>query len=349
MKKVLGLILAIMMVLSSTAYAAEYFFADMESSHGAGMTNDGTPVNFARELVTEADGNSVVRIYQNRTDGSENVIQTRWQKSGTTMQKGQKAFFMLDFKLVRENEGQVSFVRNTAKEGYVIFEFMTGGGTRTVFNLLDVNAVPNANPARSILILPKVNTWYTYLFIYDENFQGWELYRKERDVVGEFIKLFGGTAPNNTTGHSDASIRFYNNKSVEYRVDNVHAWQGSYGRDGSFKIGTEAINTIEQVTSGTLSASIDVVNANYQAAINAAGTALRRIAIQPLMVVYDKNGYMIDCVQPASVSAQIGRNTVSMEADTSGFYDKIEDGYIGYYVFDNMTNLEPLAEPMELN
>ncbi len=356
MKKALGLILVMMMVLSSSAQAAEYFFAEMNDGHGAGMIDNGTAVYFGREIVTEDGGNSVVKIWQDLAGGSATPLQTRWQKSGSTMQRGQKAYFMFDFKLVREDEGQVSFVRRTDTEGYLLCEFMTGGESgdrnRTDFDLLNVNSDPGANPPRSILILPKVNTWYTYLFVYDENFQGWELFRKERDdAAGVFVKLLDGTAPTNVTGHSEASIRFYNNKSVEYHIDNVHAWQGSYGRGGNFSIDGESITDIADVAEGTMTASAQVVSGNYDVYTNPSNgvTSLRRFQMQPIMVVYDKDGYMIDCFQPASVSGEIGRNTVSMEVDTSGFYDKIEDGYIGYYIFDSMANVEVLAEPVELN
>ncbi len=356
MKKALGLILVMMMLLTSSVHGAEFFLEEMNEGHGAGMTDNGTAVYFGREIVTEDDGNSVVKIWQDLKGGSATPLQTRWQKSGSVMQRGQKAFFMFDFKLVREDEGQVSFVRRTDKEGYLLCEFMTGGESgdrnRTGFDLLNVNSVPGANPPRSILILPKVNTWYTYLFIYDEEFKSWELYRKERDDVGGvFVKLMGGSAPNNVTGHSEASIRLYNNKTVEYRIDNVHAWQGSYGRNGGFSIDEQSISELADVTEGTMTASVDVVSGNYDAYTNPSNgvTSLRKSQMQPLMVVYDKDGYMIDCVQPASVQTSIGRNTVSIDVDTSRFYDKIEGGYIGYYIFDNMTNVELVADPVELD
>lgn len=356
MKKVLVLVLAMMMTLSSTAYAAEYFLADMSEGHGAGMIDNGTSTKFGREIITEDDGNSVVKIWQDITGGSATPLQTRWQKSGAVMQRGQMACFMFDFKLVREDEGQVSFVRRTNEEGYILCEFMTGGESgdrnRTSFDLLNVNAVPGANPARSILILPKVNTWYTYLFIYDENFQNWELYRKTRDDAnGVFVRVFGGTAPHNTNGHSEASIRLYNNKTVEYCVDNVHAWQGSYGRNGSFTMNEQVITNIADITVGTMNATVEIVNGKYDAYTNPSNgtTSMRKTSVQPLAVVYDKDGYMIDCVQPEKVSCNFGRNTISTEIDTSGFYDKVDGGYIGYYIFDNMTNIELLADPVELN
>lgn len=356
MKKVLVLILTMIMVLSSTAYASEYFLAEMNDGHGAGMTDNGTSTKFGREIITEDDGNSVVKIWQDITGGSATPLQTRWQKNGAVMQKGQMAFFMFDFKLVREDEGQVSFVRRTNEEGYILCEFMTGGEsgdrTRKGFDLLNVNSVPGANPPRSILILPKVNTWYTYLFIYDTDFKGWELYRKERDdAAGVFVKLMGGTTPDNVTGHSEASIRLYNNKTVEYRVDNVHAWQGSYGRNGSFAMSEQTITNIADITDGTMNATVEFVNGKYDSFTNSSNgvTSMRKTNVQPLAVVYDKDGYMIDCVQPETVSCSFGRNTISTEIDTSGFYDKVDGGYIGYYIFDNMSNIEVMADPVELN
>ena len=99
-----------------------------------------------------------------------------------------------------------------------------------------------------------------------------------------------------------------------------------------------------------MTATIDVVSGNYNAYTNPSNgtTSLRKTNIQPLVVVYDKEGYMIDCVQPEKVSCDIGKNSVSTEIDTSGFYDKVDGGYIGYYIFDNMTNVELMADPIEL-
>lgn len=187
--------------------------------------------------------------------------------------------------------------------------------------------------------------WYTYLFHMKE--ETMDIYRKDRDSDEPFKQIVEGIA--RTSNTSPAQFQPYCAKGMDVSLDNIKVHTGTFAENPVFEIAGNEISAINEVTSGTLTAKATVVTSTVTAEDTSNGVfAAEGKVIKPLIVVYNKNQKMVYSQIAEDSVLNVGENRLELSIDTSGFADKLEDGYIGFYIWDDFGNLEPLMDAIEL-
>ena len=175
-----------------------------------------------------------------------------------------------------------------------------------------------------------------------------DIYRKERDSEEPFKQIASGIA--RTTNTSPAQFQPYCAKGMDASLDNIKVHTGIFAGDAVFEIDGSTVTSIEDVARGTLTAKAEVVVSSVTPENTADGViASEGTAIKPLLVVYNKNHRMIYSKVADEAMLSVGENQLEVSVDTSSFADKLDGGYMGFYIWDDFGNLEPLMDAIELN
>ena len=327
-----------LLMTNVSSMGEEYFYQDFEnvsandtkSGFTSGSVNE---PDLLREIIDDPymEDNKVVK-FVNRRSGV-NVINS--YLSGTKVVEGE-CIFTFDYM-------QLSTIGNPLDVKYVMVELNKGGpsGDRPRIGLTMINY------ADGFRLTPEDDVWYSFLVYVNEDFSTLTLYRKERDS-DEPYAFVRNQNRGNITGTATACVRTYCGQ-VDYMMDNIRLYQGSFGGEGCFTMDGEKITSIEDVTNGTLVAKVDYTSDQIRTEASGGSTVITDSGeVYPFVVVYDGAGKMIDCVYSANGGIRAGSQELSAELDTSGFYDKLDGGYIGFYVWKDFETAEPLVDAVEL-
>ena len=67
-----------------------------------------------------------------------------------------------------------------------------------------------------------------------------------------------------------------------------------------------------------------------------------------MLVAYNSNNKMIHSTLIDNTELTMGENELEFSIDTSSFADRLDGGYLGFYIWDNLGSLQPLAKAIEL-
>ncbi len=319
LKKILKVALMtaiVCLLLTVGVSAAEYLNVDFENGVDVFEAND-PPKGAARVEVTEGD-NTVVH-FDNSTG---ETLLNRINSSVSSLPNG--GVMMFDFKIGQKVDG-----------GYIYVE-LNGGtidGDRPKC-VLQISALSH-----------EADTWYTYVMVMNEDVSGGTVYRKKRDVNEPFGFVVNTSIAN--TGEASAMWRMYCLKHSSY-FDNIRIFEGVYAKAVLFSMDGSEVSGIEDVTAGTLAADMKIVCGDVtKATDNGVTYYAKGSTATPVMVFFDKNMRMVNCTQVVKDLA-VGDNDVTIEVDTTDFADKLEGGFAGLYVLDDMMNIRPLSDAVEL-
>ena len=226
---------------------------------------------------------------------------------------------------------------------YVMIELSKGGssGNRPRIGLTMMDYATNFR------LTPQDNVWYSFIAYVNSDFSSLALYRKERDS-DEPYAFVRNQSRGNLTGSAVGGLRTYCGQ-VDYMMDNIRLYQGSFGNGGYFAMDGEKITALDEVSNGTLTATVNYISGDVRTTVSGGQTVISHSTeVFPFAVVYDASGKMIDCITLDDATISAGEQSLSLDIDTSGFYDEIDGGYIGYYVWKDFETAEPLVDAIEL-
>lgn len=340
MKRILTVMLAAVMIMSLFAVnvsAAQYFYQDFEnispddnkSGFSSGSSNTG---QLYREIIDDPykEGNKVSKFVNRNLNA---VLDSHLNTGGII---NGECIFSFDYM-------QLSTKADTLTAKYIMIELSKGGASgnrpRIALTMIDY--------ANGFRLTPEDNVWYSYIAHVNSDFSSLNLYRKERDS-DEPYTFVRKQARGNVTGQAIGDFRVYGGQ-IDYMMDNICFCQGNFGAGGYFAMDGEKITELSEVTNGTLTATADFISSDIQTEVSGGQTVIINSGeIFPFAVVYDKSGKMIDCINSDGITIGAGVQKVSLDIDTSGFYDKLDGGYIGYYVWKDFATAEPLMDAVEL-
>ncbi len=345
MKRIITMMLIAGMVLSlfvvnASAAGAQYFYQDFEnvsssddkSGFSSGTTNSDL---LMREVIDDPylEGNKALKCVVRKSNA---VLDSHMNAAGVI---DGECVFAFDY-IQLSTTGDLSA---NASLNYVMIELSKGGssGNRPRIGLTMMNYKDGFR------LTPENDVWYSFVAHVNSDFSSLALYRKERDS-DEPYTFVRNQARGNLTGQAIGDFRIYGGP-VDYMIDNISLCQGGVGTNGRFEMDGEKITELSQVTSGTLTAMTDFFNGDIQTSVVDGQTIITGDGeVFPFVVVYDASGKMIDCVTSDGITVGAGKQTISLDIDTSGFYDKLDGGYIGYYMWKDFITAEPLMDAVEL-
>ena len=318
-KKLLNTVVAVaaILVLATTfVSAAEYLNQDFEDGIDVFMSN--TPPEGAERIEVAEEGNTVV-MFKNATG---NALVNRVKANAENLPKG--GMMMFDYK----NGAKVD-------NGYVYVEFhrglMDGVMPKCTYH---ITSTPHED-----------DVWYTYIITMNEDCTSSQIYRKKRDTDDPFVYVQDATTP--TNGESSPMWRMYNVKHDCY-FDNIRIFSGIFAENPTFELDGAEISELSEIGSGTLTAKTNIICGQVtKEEAEDGGYVAKGADATPMMVFFDKNMRMINCTQSAVV-LNAGDTEISVEVDTSAFAHRLEGGYAGLYVLDDMMNIRPLSDAVEL-
>lgn len=194
--------------------------------------------------------------------------------------------------------------------------------------------------------------WYNVIVHVEEGGKVANVYKREKgsgnaysrivtDCVGSAhnfvgLNVYTVKGPNSSVGDPD----------IIY-IDNSRVLSGMYMEDLKFMLGEKEVNTVADINeAGTLTASYKLMNADLSEESEA--FECEHTHMLPAMVVFDKNGKMLDCIS-YSDDLQFLDNSVELNLDVTEFYDKLEGGSVNLYVWDSLTGLQVLMDEVILS
>lgn len=188
------------------------------------------------------------------------------------------------------------------------------------------------------------NVWYTFIYQI-KNGTTFDVFYKKRDEEAAFrlVKSEGSIATNHA---GDAAFQLYGENDFEVFVDNIKIYNGVFSGAGKFLMNGEEISEISRLEDGVLRAEVSVVCGEFAADQSGFGSG---DSVTPMMVVYDSEKMMINCVTAEETVLTPGENIISLEMDVSEFREYTKGGYVGFYVWDNVYSLRPVSKAVVLN
>lgn len=350
MKKAISILLAMALVLSlftvSTSAANQQWLSvdfenDTVGSAPVSLPVEGTTPSGASQTVELDNGNKVLR-FNNLT--STNAVHSKNGASGTVPSE---LMFMFDFK-----------INNFITGGQIILDFHAGSGSNARRSMvLRPGMVSGSDATFTDNTWNKTNythttgTWYTYMIRWSgikTASNALDVYRKETNNSASDFEHIGTLKPANSSGWGNITFRFYGSK-IDCSLDNIRIWDGNFVETKSFKMDATPITGINQVTNGTLSATIKMTSSEI--VTTAAGGVTKEVgkSITPVLVVCDANGRMQDCKFLPDAKLKAGSNEITVSTNTAGYYNNLAGGYAGLYVWKDLISARSLVEPAELN
>jgi len=323
MKKIFGIfaITAIFVALFSVSVSAEYLLQqDFSGNDESVMTS-----------LISPDGEGWVREVKDGVLHISNPLDGAMSQS-LLLDNSFDGETILQFDLKMDNP-----------EGYLIIQIYRGGERGRYGATFEAEGV--RAPVGSSGSAHEPGVWYTY--IYHMKADTMDIYRKERDSQEPFKQVLSGIE--RTTNTSPAQLQPYCAKGMDASLDNIKVYTGTFAENPVFEVDGNVISSIEDVTSGTLTAKATVVVSHVTSENTDEGLiASEGAAIKPLLVVYNKNHRMIYSKLADEAMLGVGENLLEITVDTSSFADKLKNGYMGFYIWDDFGNLEPLMDAIEL-
>ncbi len=195
------------------------------------------------------------------------------------------------------------------------------------------------------------NTWYSVIVHIEEGNMYGNLYRKKRDSEDGYERMATNIAG---AAHTFAGLRIYTIKGKESSegdpdviyIDNCRLLSGLYMEDLEFMLDDKVVEKVSDIdAAGTLTARYNLMNAD----LHEDSTAFEGeyTDMLPAMIVFDKNGKMLDCVSYQDTMEFLD-NLVELSMDTSDFYDRLDGGSVKLYLWDSLMGLQVLMDEVVL-
>lgn len=242
-------------------------------------------------------------------------------------------------------------------DGYLMFnlyrggEGANGGRMSVTFRKDGVRAVPYGESSSITFAnsAPVLGTWYTYYFktfSSDGNSKG-DVYRK---VTGSAdLPVFIGTVNIDKAHKLDAQIQPYGAKGMDAWVDNIKIYNDTFVEETNLEMNGVPVTSLSDITSGTLTATLNMVNSDVVTEIVDGVTKEKFSDAIPVMVAYNKYRMMVFGKIFSDAGIHMGENSLELTVDTSTFADKLEGGYVGFYLWDGIDCPQPLMDAVEFN
>lgn len=330
-KKLVGFMLTVAMLVSFalvdvSASGKVWLSTDFESDSPV-MVNEGDDPSGVLRAIEEEDGNNVFR-FKNFT--TTNLVSKTTGKAVSASE----LFVKFDFKINSSTDEN--------KYLYIDLHAGTKTGTRYSVILREKNVESGGGFSDGVYGKPFPNTrgeWYTYLIHWQKlgtsNAFG-EIYRKERGSSADFTYI-GTSKPATGVGWGNATFRIYGN-GVDCSLDNIMMWSGTVYDGGSFSMDGEGISELNQITEGELEGSASIIS-------DGSGVA----KATPIMVFFDADGKMIGCKFGEESGMTVGKNEITLSADTAGYNGKLEGGAVEFYVWEDIELARPMFDATVLD
>lgn len=191
------------------------------------------------------------------------------------------------------------------------------------------------------------NVWYSALMHMKLSEGTVDVYQKLK-TDDAYTYLLTRSLDNRTSANYYMMLYGTKAKKTDMLVDNVKVYDGVNVKNPYFTMDGTKITSIDDVGNGTLSVNAEVLYGEMATATVGSVKKTTNKAVTPVMTVFDKDGKMVECVIPTSFGLKPGTNNLTIDYNTSGYYDKITDGSIGFYFWKDITTVRPLTDAIEL-
>ena len=340
-KRFLAVILAVLTVVSVmavTASAKEYYYEDFENVTPSYSSNkdhlyisipnlaDGTPtanfevtdgmIHYEKSSYPQADQTAI----------GNKVPETRLNfDSGVA--GNDEVFIEFDF-MLGENAKMSA--------GGEVIAYMYVHDKRFLINIGHQGIRHFSYATTSTATLSK-GVWYRGFFHVKLADGEVDVYQKER-TADEYTYLQTVPLDNRTSNNYYLQLYGDYRKDQDIYVDNVKVYDGINSKGGFFELDGEKIEGTDDVTAGTLTVNTEVLNGSVS-----------ETALFPVLTVFDANGRLLDCQVKTDFSLVSGTNEISVDYDVSEYGDSVSGGYVGFYLWKDMTSVRPVVEAVELN
>lgn len=328
-----------LLAVNVSAAGTEWISLDFENDTVGEM-----PESFPRDLpddknapatsvrcVEDMDGNKVFKL--DNMESTTPVINSV-QTSGATPSE-----MLIQFDILM-NDG--------TDKGYICFDLLVGNKayTRANFFIKGSDVIEPGNGFNGGgWSRPAPHTkgvWHRYLLHWTgigTSSSAFAVYSKPLNDANAEFTYVATSKPHSSAGWASNTVRFRVYAfGMDYCLDNVCLWNGDVEKGGYFEMDGVKIDSMADVTSGTLKATTEITSGNTEPQ-----------SICPVMVVLDAKGRMLDCEFVSDAEINLGPNKVSASVDTTDYADKLEGGYAGFYIWQDLMTAHPLFAPVELN
>ncbi len=193
----------------------------------------------------------------------------------------------------------------------------------------------NFGQAGSLPVLSQ-NVWYSGLMHVRFDDGMIDTYQK---VKGTDTYSFVQSAALSAQTKNNYYLQLYGDyrKDLDTYFDNVKIYDGIVSKGGFYEMDGVNIDDTDDVTAGTLTVNTEVLNG-----------AMSETAVYPVITVFDANGRLLDCQIKTDFSLVPGTNDISVDYDVSEYGDSVSGGYVGFYLWKDMTSVRPLVDAVEL-
>ena len=296
------------------------------------MPDDKNAPATSERSVTEIDGNKVFSV--NNMDSTTSVI-----NSISTSATGTPGEMLIMFD-IQVNDG--------TNKGYMCFDFLVGNKqyTRVNFFIKGNDVIEPGNGFNgggwSRPAPHEKGEWHRYLLHWTgigTSASAFAVYSKPLNDANVEFTYIATSKPHSSAGWAGNTVRCrVYSFGMDFCLDNLTIWNGSVEKGGYFEMDGEKIESIADVTAGTLKATTKITSGNVEA-----------VSVCPVMVVLDAKGRMLDCEFAPDSEVNIGPNELTASVDTTGYADKLEGGYAGFYIWQDLITAHPLYAPVELH
>ena len=243
-----------------------------------------------------------------------------------------------------------SFSSPASGEVIWMFDIMFNKAEEQVFFEIGLNGIRLSNNFRTEAFgVP--NVWYSVIIHVEEGNMLANIYKKIKDSEDPYVSIGRDKAGAN---HTLIGIKLYTVKGKQSSVgdpdivymDNCRVLSGMYMENLKFELNGNEVNTVADINdAGTLNVSYNLMNAD----LSEESTTLESeyTEMLPAMVIFDKNGKMLDCVSYGD-TINLLDNPVELSIETDGFYEKLEGGSVKLYIWDSLMGLQVLMDEVIL-
>ena len=328
-----------MFAVNVSAAGKEWVSLDFESDAIGEM-----PVSFPRDLPDDQNAPATSERYVDEDNGNKFFAINNMESTATVVNSistssatPAEMLIMFDIK-----------VSDSTDKGYMCLDFLVGNKsyTRVNFFIKGLNSIEPGNGFSSGgWSRPAPHTkdvWHRYLLCWTgigTSSSAFAVYNKPLNDPNAEYTYVATSKPHSSAGWAANTVRCrVYSFGMDFSLDNLTLWTGNVDKGGYFEIDGEKIETIAAVTSGTLTATTNITSGSFDTQ-----------SVCPVMVVLDAKGRMLDCEFVSGAELGVGPNKLSASVDTADYFDKLEGGYAGFYIWQDLITAQPLFAPVELN
>lgn len=186
-----------------------------------------------------------------------------------------------------------------------------------------------------------IGVWYSVIYHIKGDGTG-DIYRKAKDSDTSYIKVSANhPMTNNVRG---AGVQLYTGQSIDINVDNFRIFDEAYISSCRMEANGIQMDSVSDIADGEMRIWANIVSSDFIEQ----GKFLMKRPASLLWTIFDKAGYILDC-GAVQTELAVGENAVMIDGiDTSGYYDRAQDGAINFFVLGDFVSAEPLTDDFEL-